>query len=304
MKADEKNSEGPKTIKKRVEIITNCSCISCERVQNKDCELNDENTSELPTDLFVLLHPNSTSGESSQQASEEVPELMHIGNRNRSGMEALIHREKTPDKLIALLRSFVAQDSDEEEGSNIKYDKALIKELLEIIERHKQELEKVDLMGLVNIVGLHNSENSQLDLSKLKEVLHAFQRRKELTEKHRSYGIDLNALGTKNNEQIEKDSSDLIKKYDLSKNFGVVYHNRHRIQENLVDDEHNNHHYLGEEQHVGLDDGHLVPGPHGSLVLAPERLQLDPEMVTPNREGVVISYENHPRNLVISSDEE
>lgn len=77
---------------------------------------------------------------------------------------------------------------------------------------------------------------------------------------------------------------------------------------NLVDDvppkPHHHHHHVGETQHIGLDSGHLIRGPHGSLAFAPdtkveEKLSIDADMVKPNHEGVVVSYENHPKNVKI-----
>lgn len=311
MKADDKNLEGPKTIKKRVEIIMNCSCISCEKIQNKDCEISDQNTSELPTDLFSILHPNTnTTNPEPGQSAEDVPELMDISQRNRTQFIAVdqVNKEENNEKVIRLLKSILEQEDDTE--TNINYDKAQLKELLEILEEHKQELSKVNLMQFVSFVDVHNSEDLQLDLSKLKDVLEDFQKSKNLTQRHRLFGLGTD-LGAKNNQDIEDDLEALAQKYDLPENFGIEgsraglsYHKGNHIgmgiQSNAVSSG-SKHHYVGEEQHVGLDSGHLVVGPHGSLVINPdhkarERLHLDADLVTPNQEGLVLSYENHPRN--------
>jgi hypothetical protein len=57
--------------------------------------------------------------------------------------------------------------------------------------------------------------------------------------------------------------------------------------------------------HVGLDVGHLVKGPHGSMVLSPnlkveEKLNIDSDVLKPNHDGVVITYENHDRNRKVN----
>lgn len=276
--SDGKNADAPKTIKKRVEIIMNCSCISCETVQNKDCELTDQNTAELPTDLFNILHPNfgGVGVDGVVQHAEDVPDLIHFPERNRSGLNGVdvnFTNEESNEKLIKLLRSMEEQEGD----TNINYDKRLIRELLEILENNREELGKENLMLFVDFVNMHNSENMQVDLSKLKEVLHKFGKRKDL-EKHRSFG-----LGPKSDGDLE----DLAKRYNLPGDYGPEGHPTgsaigHR-------------HFAGEEQRVGSETGHLVAGPHGSLVLAPDSL-------TPNHEGVVISYENHPKGPRIVAD--
>lgn len=80
-------------------------------------------------------------------------------------------------------------------------------------------------------------------------------------------------------------------------------HSKSSIVEDVSPREHH-HHHIGEAQHIGLDTGHLIKGPHGSLVFAPdikveEKLNLDADVVKPNHEGVIISYENHPKNVKI-----
>ncbi|XP_066144618.1 uncharacterized protein [Euwallacea fornicatus] len=61
---------------------------------------------------------------------------------------------------------------------------------------------------------------------------------------------------------------------------------------------HHQHHYLGEEQHLGMDVTHLVLGPHGSMVAAPTdvKLHIDSDSLKPNDEGLVVEYENHSRD--------
>lgn len=272
----------------------NCSCISCETVQNKNCELTDQNTAELPTDLFNILHPNVNSGEPLSQ--EDVPDLIHFPNRNRTSFSEMnLTNEQHNEKLIKLLKSM-----EETEGeTNISYDKKLLRELLEILERNREELRNVDLMKFLSVVNLHNSENMQVDLSKLKEFLHVFKK-----NKHNNVNLDLVEMGAENNEEIERDIEDLAKKYELPSNYGLEGHRAGMtyqkgshiaggLEDNIIS---THHHYIGEEQHVGSETGHLITGPHGSLVLTPDTLQ-------PNHEGLVISYENHPKNHKIVLDE-
>lgn len=274
----------------------NCSCISCETVQNKDCELTDQNTAELPTDLFNILHP-SFSVDPTPQHQEDVPDLIHLPQRNRSVLDVSdvnFTNEQHNEKLIKLLRSM-----EEEEGdTNISYDKKLIRELLEILEKNREELSSIDLMKFLSVVNFHNSENMQVDLSRLKEVLHVFK-------KNKHQDLDLVEMGVKNNEDINRDIEVLAKKYDLPNDYGIeghrggmTYQKGSHIGSGLEDNTiATHHHYIGEEQQVGSETGHLIAGPHGSLVLAPD-------VIKPNEEGLVLSYENHPKNPKIILDEE
>lgn len=313
----------------------NCSCISCTKVQNKDCEITDQNTSELPTDLFSILHPTktNTSQDASQQPAEEIPELIHISNRNRSEQSVKKFQKLNAtkeeiaehnNKIINLLKSIQNEEGEEEEededDTNLNYDKTQLKELLEILEHNKQELSSVNLMEHVNFVNVHNSENLQLDLSRLKEVLYEFLKNKDLVQKHKKFGLGFDLSTKSKNEEINRDLEDLTKKYSLPSSFGLegsragmTYHQGSHVAMGIDDNAVappktlGHHHYAGEEQHVGLDTGHLIVGPHGSLVLAPEakgneKLHLDSDMVKPNHEGVVISYENHPKAHKIVSD--
>lgn len=59
------------------------------------------------------------------------------------------------------------------------------------------------------------------------------------------------------------------------------------------------HHFVGEVQTLGSENGHLIKGPHGSLILLPnlkveKKLHIESDDVKPNQEGVVVEYKNHP----------
>ncbi|XP_018322215.1 uncharacterized protein LOC108734941 [Agrilus planipennis] len=93
---DDKNSS--KTIQKRVQIITNCSCSSCDRIEAKDCEISDENTSELPSNLFALLHLNTSTEDQSKYSLPELPELLHMSLSEDENHSAIHISDITPEK--------------------------------------------------------------------------------------------------------------------------------------------------------------------------------------------------------------
>ena len=239
-----------------------CLCKSCETVQKEDCEITGQTTLELPHDLFS----NQT-----QEPVPEVPELLHFPSHKRPPIVNFDVTNTTTEqrydlnsKLINLLKSIQSEGED----TNISYDKNQLQDLLKIIEGSENELSDKNLMEFVNFVNIHNSEDLELDLSRLKEVLTSFQKNQNVVPPQT------------NNLEIEQD----LKKYDLPDTFG--------LEESQIK------HHLGDEVHVGLNVGHLVKGPHGSMVLAPnlkveEKLNIDSDVLKPNHDGVVIAYESH-----------
>lgn len=315
-----KNPDTTRSRQKRVQIITNCSCLSCTKTEARDCEILDENTPELPRHMFTELHNNTTFNQ-----DPEEPELLHHQfSRHRvppSGLFNTYHntneaRYELNTKLVELLKSIQAEGADDA-SSNFSYDKNQLAELLKIIEGSERELSDKNLMDFVNFVNVHNSEDLELDLSKLKEVLQTFEREK-LMEKHRHFGsgstsnANQDHVNTNNgepnlsnfkstsstnkqhnvaNSNMVSSDEDIHKHINHAKNEHVNTKNHHH--------QHHQHHHAGEEETIAGHRGHLVAGPHGSLVFAPdlkveEKFNIDSDLLKPNHEHVIVSYENHP----------
>ncbi|GLV46692.1 hypothetical protein CBL_13140 [Carabus blaptoides fortunei] len=319
LQADSDNVDGPKTIQKRVQIITNCTCLSCEKTVTTDCEMLDENTAELPTDLFSIKDNESTKDTADffvppNQQTDDVPELLRfLPNKTRTNAHNLnfdVTNVKTKQqkyeinaKLIALLKSIQDQDDD---SPNFNYDKAQLRELLNIIEGSEHQLSDKNLMEFVNFVNVHNSEDLELDLSRLKEVLTNFQDSQELAERHRHFGLgkaDGSHVG------LGLDMGHLGIHHLKGSHINMNTHDNDGITKNTLDETSNvkhfeKKHYLGERQkivtQVGL--GHLIKGPHGSLVVAEdhpsgvdEKLNVEPHLLKPNHAGMELSYENNSK---------
>ncbi|KAK5638344.1 hypothetical protein RI129_012639 [Pyrocoelia pectoralis] len=310
LNADSENTEGPKTIKKRIQIITNCQCTSCEKIQNKDCE-EEEETSELPSDLFSILHPesiNKATFETKLLPPEEVPELLQFEHAKKPTELNLnpISTHSKPEfklnsKLINLLKSIQIGDEGE-------YDRDQVKELYETVQDTNHLINDKKLIDFVNFVN-SDSEDFELDLTKLKDVLLQFKKSEDLFEKHRNFGLGLKQ-GQENNFAINTDLENLNKNkvFGLEgSHHGLAHAKGNHIgmglfdsgsKINLLDNQEvsgKGHHHLGEKQHIGLDLGHLVRGPHGSLAFTPDvkqKLNLETDLIKPNQEGMVISYEN------------
>lgn len=300
--------------------------MSCSKLENRDCEILDQDTPELPNNLYS----DQNNANDNKSSSEEVPELLHI-TQNKNNINETLPFNKTSSfkkfelnsKLIHLLKSIQDEDYD---NSNINYDREQLKQLLNILEDSEHELSDKNLMEFVNFVNIHNSEDLELDLSRLKEVLLNFKRGQNPAENHRtvdskSEDSSLEDIPLRfdildhpdNNEKIEHDLEVLAKKYNLPKNYGLEgshlglghfkgHHIGMGLQQNLIsklgkhDGKH--HYHVGDSQKIGAEVGHLEQGPHHSLSFVPDtvKLHLDPENVKPNHEGVVISYENEPKN--------
>lgn len=63
LQADNNNIDGPKILQKRLQIIMNCSCQSCDKIRIEDCAINDTNTQQLPRYLFIDLENINKSNE-------------------------------------------------------------------------------------------------------------------------------------------------------------------------------------------------------------------------------------------------
>ncbi|CAH0549370.1 unnamed protein product [Brassicogethes aeneus] len=119
LKADAQNLDGPRTTQKRVQIIVDCACASCDVIRKDDCDISDENTVELPSNLFL----NTTT----KQDPEEVPELLKMQNGIYNKMKA--HDQLKHKKIIDLYRRI-------EDGGN-KVNNESFNELNEILHYKK-----------------------------------------------------------------------------------------------------------------------------------------------------------------------
>ncbi|KAF5303295.1 hypothetical protein FQA39_LY10034 [Lamprigera yunnana] len=297
LNADSENVNGPKTIQKRIQIITNCLCVSCEKVQDTDCD--EEQTLELPSDLFSMLHPesvNKATFETKLLPPEEVPDLLQFSPA-KSTNDLTINVDKKHEqkfKLNAQLKQLLKSIKNSDE--TIEYDPNEMKELIEIFEDSNHNLNDKKLIDFINFVE-YNTDDIDLDFNRFKAVLNKFKKNNEVFERHRTYGLGDLKQGQDNNVAINRDLDNLGK----GKNFGIE--GNHVIEHNHIDTKVNlkiKNHHVGEPQRIGLDIGHLVRGPHGSLAFTPdvqEKLSLETDLIKPNQEGTVISYENQPKSV-------
>lgn len=218
MKADEKNTDGPKTLQKRVQIITNCTCQSCNKVENKDCEILDENTAELPLDLFAQLYGNMSSAyEIVPQNLDEVPDFLNVTDNvrtpTRNGTELKEeHRVLLKKKLLQMVKTILS-------GNDLGFDEKVFQHLESTLENARLEPSHQHLMSLFNAM---NTEDLQYDIAKIKEVLFLMNGGKDLMEKHRNFGLGnyIDVDNAKLNADLGRDVDHVGKSFN-AKNFGL-----------------------------------------------------------------------------------
>ncbi|XP_065171814.1 uncharacterized protein [Atheta coriaria] len=294
-------------MRKRVQIITDCSCSSCSRAiseQNPDeCDLEDGNTLELPASLVAA----KDSQEKADGMQPEVPELMAIPppktyatqSTQTSAEVGLMRTYHLSESLRRLLRDIQENDDNFVSSTSFTPEKLVdMRQLVEIIQGQDGLLTDRDVIDFVNWINEHEDENGmELDALKLKIVLDAFYRR-ELRLKHKKFG-----LGTTQTTQTENDDYDssthehekpLIEGSHLSMGHKKGAHITMGIRDNIIpsgddgNEENDNtsaemtdvdgasgeievkhhQHHVGDTITTGGSVAHLVMGPHGSLVLA------------------------------------
>lgn len=106
LKADDQNTDGPRTMQKRVQIIVDCACLTCDKVRKDNCDISDEDTLELPSNLF--LNTNSTN----KTQPQKVPELLKMQSHVYDGNKPHHPNKK---KLLELL---VGRNDSSDESDN------------------------------------------------------------------------------------------------------------------------------------------------------------------------------------------
>lgn len=222
------SEQAPKLVK-RVQLIRNCSCTSCERDPSKQRhDEHDDDISSLDApDLLDLHMLNDTNSESK------------IETKHRENLRSILN-----NTLMTLLKNI--------QESNSAKDKSQLKDLLKMI-RDQYPEENYSDESIAEIVESFNSDQIALDIPKLKEILFKFEL-------------------SKNNHERPLETNEVHHQFE--------HHTQHR---------HHHNHQSGEI----MGGGHLTHGPHGSLVVDPEKLEVNSNDLKPNHAGTMVSYDNH-----------
>lgn len=201
-------------IQKRVQIITNCTCLSCDKIQTSDCEITDEGTAELPADLFAMLYGNS-SLLTFNSSYDDVKELLNLPkdrtdiNPNTTNMKDE-QKLELKMKLVQMLKNLIEVNMAKQENS-------VLLQLIGILENAKSDVSPKNLISLFNSVS-----DEDVNIVKIKEILLSIKRDQELLEKHRNFGLGnyLDVDTAKKNSDINRDIENLGKTYNV-KTFGI-----------------------------------------------------------------------------------
>lgn len=123
--------------------------MSCDKAENRDCEISDDNTAELPTDLLALNSPDK-----SEQDTPEIPDLIQF---SPSGEGISLDAESNSNgieinpKLVHLFKSIM----------NVSNNETYIREQLKL-----HDFSDKDLMAFLQFINDNDGEESEVDLSR------------------------------------------------------------------------------------------------------------------------------------------
>lgn len=259
--------QAPKLVK-RLQLIRNCSCISCEK-------------------SGIGKHQSHTNEDDSPSLFRDVPDLLdsiNMMNETERDEVEMKHRESLRSILNNTLMTLVKNMHE----SNSAKDKAQLKDLLKMIRDQYPEDEVTD-ESIAEFLDMFQKDQVQLEIPKLKEILfkfelskhnHAFKPQKSHEDSNPS--IETNEIHHYDPHGAKQDSNELLHHLSNKNKHHLHQHNKH-------------HHHLGET----IDnDAHLVHGPHGSLVVE-RKIAMNPHELKPNHAGTMLSY----GSLVQSHDE-
>lgn len=216
----------PKLVK-RVQLIQNCSCSSCERSENRH-----------------QMHPTEDESPSLLRDVPDLMESINMMNETERDEVELKHRESLRNMLNNTLMTLVKNMHE----SNSAKDKAQLIDLLKMIRDQYPEDEVTD-ESIAEFLDMFQKDQVQFEIPKLKEILFKFEisRNKQQETKEESHpNIETNEVHHYDTNGVEEGSKELL----------------HHLNNNKNRQSH--HHHLGEN--VGKH-AHLVHGPHGSLVV-------------------------------------
>ncbi|XP_050315747.1 uncharacterized protein LOC126750241 isoform X2 [Anthonomus grandis grandis] len=143
LQAEDSNLEVPKVLQKRVEVIMNCSCQSCDKVRSEDC-INHTNSIELPLSLYA-------DPESLNRSSEDNihPDLIDAQNSQKQYIE---NDTKLKNTLKKWFETYQSENSDNKNAE--------IADLSLDIAKKNEKINK-DLEGLPKSFGVEGASSHQ-----------------------------------------------------------------------------------------------------------------------------------------------
>lgn len=170
--------QAPKLVK-RVQLIHNCSCSSCEKQFKQHGHGNDDDLSLIDSDMpdiFNSIHSMNTSGTTHEQEQPDV----RVETKHRENLRSVLN-----NTLMTLLKNI--------QESNSSKDKAQLKDLLKMM-RDQYPDENYSDESIAEIVESFNSDTISLDIPKLKEILFKFELYKDSHKQIKENSVDTNEV--------------------------------------------------------------------------------------------------------------
>lgn len=286
----------PAFLVKRVQIITNCSCASCEKQTHKKHHHHHQQQHHHQQEQ----QHNHISSTTSSLIHDDIPELLEVVPYSENDTDPALHHSamhahQSENHVSAYIQqhhlNHYEHNSHTENVKKLLHQK--ITALIESIEKTNSKQDREQLAEMIKLikgssdrnwdtlVDSLQSENSILDFDRLRSEL-------EVEEEDQ--------FVVKEQKVPEQEDHQRLLKHQ----FDVLSHLPHGQQQT-------HHHVAGErlDQHH-----HLERGPHGALVIASdddgsqesplhhgyeitEKMNILPHQLKPNHAGAILSYDNH-----------
>ncbi|XP_058445126.1 uncharacterized protein LOC131426431 [Malaya genurostris] len=284
----------PTVLVKRVQIIKNCSCTSCEKQSDKKHQQHHHHHHEEP---IQVVQVQSTTASLIQNDIPELLEVVHFSENDTEPVHhSPVHSHQSGSHGTTYLQqhhlNHYEHHSHTDNVKKLLHQKisGLLKSIQETNSKQDRQ-ELVDMIKLIKgssdrnwdaLVDSLKSENTILDIERLRTEL-------ELEEDPAEFHPQPKTPEQEDHERLLKHQFDILSPHASS----VEQHPQH-------------HHVAGErlDQHH-----HLERGPHGALVIGSdeddavsrmnhgheitEKINIHPHELKPNHAGTILTYDNH-----------
>lgn len=245
---------------KRVQLIRNCSCTSCERDPN--------------------LHHGNDHDDELSLLDGDAPDLLDLHMMNETHHESKIET-KHRENLRSILNNTVMSLLKNIQESNSAKDKAQLKDLLKMIRDQYQE-ENMSDESIARIVESFNSDQVPLDIPKLKEILFKFELSKNNAAQQQPHEHE-RPLET---NEVHHHHHHHYDDHHVQRN---KQHHRHHQSGEAMGGGHLTH---GPHGSLVVDTD---SPPEGANIHS--KLEVNPHDLKPNHAGTMVSYDNHHEDV-------
>lgn len=265
----------PSVLVKRVQIIKNCSCTSCEKQTHKKHHHHHQEEQQV----------NQVTSTTASLIQDDIPELLEVVPYSENDTEPIhhspIHSHQSGTHGTTYMQqhqlNHYEHNSHTENVKKLLHQKitTLLNSIEETNSKHDRE-QLVEMIKLIkgssdrnwdDLVESLQSENAILDFDRLRAELE--------TEEDPQIHVKPQSSEHEDHERL------------LKHQFDILNHHPHH---------HPHHHHAGDK----LDEHHhLQRGPHGSLVITSdeheikEKINIHAHELKPNHAGAILTYDNH-----------